>query len=552
MLKGSRILKKKFQSKKKQISRVTQNYYPDNDILRCLDNNGNKNPNWYIDSLNNNHGIPDCVSLKETEVNYKCEYIHRSGAGATVFVIDTGIDISHPEFASKAILPITVPILNAADLDPSETQFDDISSHGHGIASLIAGESHGLAPAVTLYSLKIVGFGGWHLPSYAWPNALDFVLNITNGTNTVKRPHMILSGFTHIEEANTCSGYFTGIVGPLGSMNCAFIVTFKYLQYIAAGGIYVAPGGNGIEYYRDPTYTTNPTVVGFHICDYALFSNDYAYGNLYYPMYMLMGNEWSNYFNGINVEHIRPIRVGAHDKKGYNAKYMIKHYFSINPEESTLDFGTSNYGQSFPTNPNVSCIDYHAPSSFMESFPVPVSPSLLVGSYEDCDGWNGVNGCPDEWNGPGTYYHEYPSEEFSATGMHFPHGYRKGTYSGTSFAVPLVGAALIGTMLRQHSHFYRNITPEFATREAIRLVDIDINFNATDRYRTTIDSELTIEYESLDNNYGRNFLTGQWSTKKMGGPDLDIPKTKNIRLRCTNPNTIIPLYANVDLYDYGS
>lgn len=529
---------------KREISRVFQNYYPENQVRPCLKKYSNY-PNWYLDALNNDRGIPDCVTMKETEVLYGCEYVKKEGLTGTIFVIDTGVDLSHPEFKWGPAI-VTVPILNSADIDEAngETKVNDHAAHGTAIVAMIVGENHGTAKKTKIYSMKIAGYSASWLPSYAFPTAMKNVFKLLK--KTVKRPHLIVSGFTHNEEAAPCGWYFSAFSGPLSTSNCAFDSTSLYLEYIYAGGVYVVSSGNGMEYYRDPQYASSPIALGFDICDWGVFSNTYGgYDIYYYPMYLLDGSEFSSYF-GVSAKYIRPIVTGSHDKKGYNAKFMQKSYFETGSaaESSTLDFGGSNYGGPHPYNSAVKCVDYHTATSFMESFAVPIKPVLTHGRWEDCS----INPCTDFWNG-GEFY-EKPAGEFFASGRQFPSGYRTGGVSGNSFSTPLVGVALLATMLRQMTYINSLPGSEVSYRSSL-LLDYDINYVPADREFETLDDELTNSYASLDYNYGREALEGITHTASSGGLATDIPKNKNVRMRCTKA-TVPKLWSDINKVDFGS
>ncbi|KAJ3307576.1 serine protease, partial [Blyttiomyces sp. JEL0837] len=66
------------------------------------------------------------------------EYIHRSnvGEGVTVYVVDTGIAIEHPDFEGRALWGVTIPAGDA-----------DVDGNGHGThcAGTIAGKRFGVA-----------------------------------------------------------------------------------------------------------------------------------------------------------------------------------------------------------------------------------------------------------------------------------------------------------------------------------------------------------------------------------------------------------------------
>jgi subtilisin family serine protease len=69
-----------------------------------------------------------------------------TGAGVNVYVIDSGIRITHSEFGGRATADFSV----SAD-------FDDCRGHGTHVAAIIGGETFGVAKGVRLHSVKIAG-----------------------------------------------------------------------------------------------------------------------------------------------------------------------------------------------------------------------------------------------------------------------------------------------------------------------------------------------------------------------------------------------------------
>jgi subtilisin family serine protease len=75
-----------------------------------------------------------------------------TGAGIGVAVLDTGIDLAHPEFAGRI----------AVDADFTGTTGNGDDDHGHGtaVAGIIAGSPGGMAPAARLWALKVTRADG--------------------------------------------------------------------------------------------------------------------------------------------------------------------------------------------------------------------------------------------------------------------------------------------------------------------------------------------------------------------------------------------------------
>jgi len=94
----------------------------------------------------------------------------RAGAGATVFVLDTGVRITHQDFSGRA-----TPALDMTVGDPRECGGDlscagDRQGHGTHCAGTAAGVSYGVAPSAAVQSVKVLsdqGSGSWSWSYYA-------------------------------------------------------------------------------------------------------------------------------------------------------------------------------------------------------------------------------------------------------------------------------------------------------------------------------------------------------------------------------------------------
>jgi len=93
-----------------------------------------------------------------------------SGSGSTIFVLDTGVRVSHQEFSGRA-----VPFLDMTSGDPLECNGDlscagDRQGHGTHCAGTAAGETFGVAPTAAVGSVKVLsdqGSGSWSWSYYA-------------------------------------------------------------------------------------------------------------------------------------------------------------------------------------------------------------------------------------------------------------------------------------------------------------------------------------------------------------------------------------------------
>ncbi|KKZ60348.1 hypothetical protein EMCG_04906 [[Emmonsia] crescens] len=77
-------------------------------------------------------------------------YDEGAGEGITAYVVDTGIDVKHPDFGGRAIWGT-----NTVDsLD------EDCGNHGTHVAGTIAGTKYGVAKKAKLVAVKVLGCGG--------------------------------------------------------------------------------------------------------------------------------------------------------------------------------------------------------------------------------------------------------------------------------------------------------------------------------------------------------------------------------------------------------
>lgn len=144
------------------------------------------------------------------------EATFQGGAGANVFVIDTGIDTTHAEFGGKA------QWLWAFD-------GREIDDHSHG--THCAGNVHMLAPETTIYAVKVLG---------------------ANGGGTLE---WFLTGIDRVVEHHKTSGR-----ASVASMSLAFVGTVPWLTEVLCsairtlmdvGVIVVAAAGNNAQPLSD-------------------------------------------------------------------------------------------------------------------------------------------------------------------------------------------------------------------------------------------------------------------------------------------------------------
>ncbi|KAH7265664.1 peptidase S8/S53 domain-containing protein, partial [Fusarium redolens] len=101
------------------------------------------NPPWNlarISSCNAKNGSPRRYCYDTT-----------AGFGAYVYVIDSGINLSHPEFSGRAF--------QGANFVPGSIDDDELD-HGTYVAAIIGGKTYGVAKNCTMISVKVISKSG--------------------------------------------------------------------------------------------------------------------------------------------------------------------------------------------------------------------------------------------------------------------------------------------------------------------------------------------------------------------------------------------------------
>merc|ERR1719418_44139 len=94
----------------------------------------------------------------------------RTGAGATVFVLDTGVRVGHREFSGRAMPSLDVTLSTPVECNGDMSCAGDRQGHGTHCAGTAAGESFGVAPGAAVRSIKVLsdqGSGQWGWSYYA-------------------------------------------------------------------------------------------------------------------------------------------------------------------------------------------------------------------------------------------------------------------------------------------------------------------------------------------------------------------------------------------------
>ena len=113
-----------------------------------------QNKRFHIDATQDNPpswGL-DRIDQKGTAGDGKYTYPDKAGEGVTAYVIDTGVRISHKDFAGRAA--------SGFDAIDNDDRVDDGNGHGTHVAGTVAGASHGVAKKAKIVAVRVLDDNG--------------------------------------------------------------------------------------------------------------------------------------------------------------------------------------------------------------------------------------------------------------------------------------------------------------------------------------------------------------------------------------------------------
>lgn len=163
-----------------------------------------------------------------------------TGKGVKVGVLDTGIDVDHPDL----IVSGGICTLDKAEYCSKVVSYDDDSGHGTHVAGVIAAKQNnigivGIAPNVELFAIKALGKGGGSSTSIAkgieW--AIENNIDILNLSIVTLGPDTIIQSF--IEIAYNQNMIIIGAAGNEGDRINSDTVQYpsKYEQVISVSAV---------------------------------------------------------------------------------------------------------------------------------------------------------------------------------------------------------------------------------------------------------------------------------------------------------------------------
>lgn len=125
----------------------------------------------------------DRIDQRNLPLNEKYFYEVESGRNVDVYVIDTGVDISHPEFQGRAVW-------GANFIDGINT---DCNSHGTHVAGTVGSKTYGVAKNVNIVAVKVLDCAGSGVFS-AVLKGFEYVINRSKKSKNPVVVNMSLGG----------------------------------------------------------------------------------------------------------------------------------------------------------------------------------------------------------------------------------------------------------------------------------------------------------------------------------------------------------------------
>lgn len=164
---------------------------------------------WGLQSISTQAQVGDYSQILNTDFTYS--YSQPSGDGVTIYILDTGILTTHPEFEDRATFGYAAGSMQMMD------------GHGHGThcAGTAAGKTYGVAKKANLLAVKVLGDNGQGVTS----DIIDGVNWAVSNIQTTGKPSIVSmslgGGTSDALDAAVTAGINAGITFVVSAGNSA-------------------------------------------------------------------------------------------------------------------------------------------------------------------------------------------------------------------------------------------------------------------------------------------------------------------------------------------
>ena len=293
-----------------------------------------------------------------------------NGSNVDIVIIDSGIQINHPEFGNRVNAYQWTNAVNTT------TFYTDYNGHGTHVAGIAAGNTYGWAKNSNIYAIKFVGTGEADPDKGFTGQSFGYVANLLVSWQNSK-PINPVTGVKNPTVVNMSFAYFAGNTSTYSIAN----VTYRGNTYSNPSvpnptyGLYFYQGLYPVKNSTYDIYVDQMTAAGMTVCKSA--GNDglkidrpggIDYNNSAWLKYISNSAPYANgyYMQGASPTSNTAIIVGALDSTTYSSALDKKAYYSDAGPGVDIFSAGSNVQSAWSSNSATPGSTYYANASFKQ------------------------------------------------------------------------------------------------------------------------------------------------------------------------------------------
>jgi len=184
-------------------------------------------PDSQVDAIPEIEATPEAATWGLNRIG--ADQRDRTGGGATVFVLDTGVRTTHSDFTGRASPGVQVDIDGLVECNGNLNCAADREGHGTHCAGTAGGDTYGVAPSAQIRSVKVLNdYGsGWRSWTYT---ALDWLAtgNVRPAVASMSLGGMgVIQAYKDAVDAAVASGVTVVVAAGNTNLNaCSFSPAF--------------------------------------------------------------------------------------------------------------------------------------------------------------------------------------------------------------------------------------------------------------------------------------------------------------------------------------